>query len=327
MRALFAAAAMLAAGPAWAQPVGRDFPEVPSPLTVASDPNGVNLTTGQMAIDLPVLATPAAPNLRFDRLQNAAPHVEGKGNNLVADYSVHTGGGASEAFHCNLDGAGCESRTLSGSTFNPLAFVQAGSVARYAFTNVHVDTLGAPNGGKIVKYVSNVRYPNGEVISYDYDSAPGSGLIKTWFRPRQISSSMGYRITLSYEGGNLAAGDFGSLRQAALYRTGASPVLIRRLVYSGSAITDHGDNPLDGGGREFACTGCNRAMGSPIETASGSLRLPGEGADTLQLLASIYHPDTPNDVSPSGFHSPDPEPGIPESPLPPQAHDRGFRWG
>ena len=53
----------------------------------------------------------------------------------------------------------------------------------------------------------------------------------------------------------------------------------------------------------------------------------GPGRGQIQLLASLYHPDTPNDVSPSGFHVPDPPPGLPESPLPPQAHDRGFRWG
>ena len=53
----------------------------------------------------------------------------------------------------------------------------------------------------------------------------------------------------------------------------------------------------------------------------------GPGRGHIQLLASVFHPDTPNDVSPSGFHVPDPPPGLPESPLPPQAHDRGFRWG
>jgi len=53
----------------------------------------------------------------------------------------------------------------------------------------------------------------------------------------------------------------------------------------------------------------------------------GPGRGQIQLLASLYHPDTPNDVSPSGFHSPHPPPGIPESPLPPQAQVSGFRWG
>ena len=53
----------------------------------------------------------------------------------------------------------------------------------------------------------------------------------------------------------------------------------------------------------------------------------GPGRGQIQLLASLYHADTPNDVSPSGFHVPDPPAGLPESPLPPQAHERGFRWG
>ncbi len=52
----------------------------------------------------------------------------------------------------------------------------------------------------------------------------------------------------------------------------------------------------------------------------------GPGRGQIQLLASIYHPGTPNDVSPGGFHSADPPPGLPESPLPPRADERGFRW-
>jgi len=53
----------------------------------------------------------------------------------------------------------------------------------------------------------------------------------------------------------------------------------------------------------------------------------GEGRGQIQLLASIYHPDGPNDVSPAGFHVADPPPGLPESPLPVAAHATGFRWG
>lgn len=53
----------------------------------------------------------------------------------------------------------------------------------------------------------------------------------------------------------------------------------------------------------------------------------GAGRGQIQLLASIYHPDGPNDVSPGGFHVADPPPGLPESPLPVAAHDTGLRWG
>jgi hypothetical protein len=40
----------------------------------------------------------------------------------------------------------------------------------------------------------------------------------------------------------------------------------------------------------------------------------GVGRDQIQLLASLFHPDTPNDVAPGGFNV-DPEPGLPSSPL------------
>jgi hypothetical protein len=53
----------------------------------------------------------------------------------------------------------------------------------------------------------------------------------------------------------------------------------------------------------------------------------GPGRGQIQYLASLYHPDTPNDVSPAGFHVADPPPGLATSPLPVEAHDRGFRWG
>lgn len=53
----------------------------------------------------------------------------------------------------------------------------------------------------------------------------------------------------------------------------------------------------------------------------------GVGRGQIQYLASLFHPDTPNDTSPSGFHVPDPPPGLPASPLPPAPSATGFRWG
>ena len=52
----------------------------------------------------------------------------------------------------------------------------------------------------------------------------------------------------------------------------------------------------------------------------------GVGRGQIQYLASIFHPDTPNDTSPSGFHVMDPPPGLPCSPLPPAPSATGFRW-
>ena len=51
----------------------------------------------------------------------------------------------------------------------------------------------------------------------------------------------------------------------------------------------------------------------------------GVGRGQIQYLASIFHPNTPNDTSPAGFHVADPPPGLPTSPLPPAAPAKGFR--
>ncbi|MBA3327808.1 MAG: hypothetical protein H0T43_05860 [Solirubrobacterales bacterium] len=53
----------------------------------------------------------------------------------------------------------------------------------------------------------------------------------------------------------------------------------------------------------------------------------GPGRGQIQYLASLFHPGTPNDTSPSGFHVMHPEPGLPSSPLAPSPAPTGFRWG
>jgi hypothetical protein len=41
----------------------------------------------------------------------------------------------------------------------------------------------------------------------------------------------------------------------------------------------------------------------------------GPGRGQIQLLASLFHPDAPNDVAPSGYNASEPVPGLPVSPL------------
>jgi hypothetical protein len=53
----------------------------------------------------------------------------------------------------------------------------------------------------------------------------------------------------------------------------------------------------------------------------------GPGRGHIQYLASLFHPDSPNDVAPREFNAPDPPPGLPRSPLEPQPSEIGFRWG
>jgi L-alanine-DL-glutamate epimerase-like enolase superfamily enzyme len=53
----------------------------------------------------------------------------------------------------------------------------------------------------------------------------------------------------------------------------------------------------------------------------------GVGRGQIQYLASLFHPDTPNDVAPAGYNL-DPLPAdLPGSPLKPAPSAIGFRWG
>jgi hypothetical protein len=52
----------------------------------------------------------------------------------------------------------------------------------------------------------------------------------------------------------------------------------------------------------------------------------GPGRGQAQYLASLFHPDTPNDLAPVPFNQNDPPAGLPVSPLPPAPAPVGFRW-
>jgi L-alanine-DL-glutamate epimerase-like enolase superfamily enzyme len=54
----------------------------------------------------------------------------------------------------------------------------------------------------------------------------------------------------------------------------------------------------------------------------------GPGRGQIQYLASIFHPDTPNDTAPIGYNDPAQatRPGLPSSPLEPAIDPLGFRW-
>ncbi len=53
----------------------------------------------------------------------------------------------------------------------------------------------------------------------------------------------------------------------------------------------------------------------------------GPGRGQIQLLASLFYPDTPNDVAPGAYNDPEPRSDVPASPLEPPRDPRGFRWG
>jgi L-alanine-DL-glutamate epimerase-like enolase superfamily enzyme len=53
----------------------------------------------------------------------------------------------------------------------------------------------------------------------------------------------------------------------------------------------------------------------------------GVGRGQNQYLASLFHPDAPNDVAPVGFNLPATPTGLPSSPLAPAPSPIGFHWG
>ena len=52
----------------------------------------------------------------------------------------------------------------------------------------------------------------------------------------------------------------------------------------------------------------------------------GPGRGQIQYLASLFHPESPNDVAPREYNLAEPAPGLPKSPLEPAPSEAGFRW-
>ena len=62
-----------------------------------------------------------------------------------------------------------------------------------------------------------------------------------------------------------------------------------------------------------------------LVTYGGGMGELGVGRGQIQLLASLFHPDGPNDTAPGGYNTDQPEAGLPSSPLPPDPAPTGFR--
>ncbi|HEY3181396.1 MAG TPA: hypothetical protein VGJ77_01060 [Gaiellaceae bacterium] len=59
----------------------------------------------------------------------------------------------------------------------------------------------------------------------------------------------------------------------------------------------------------------DRTAEGGIELYGGGQFELGPGRGQIQLLAALFHPDSPNDVAPGAFNEPTPRPGLPTSPL------------
>ena len=59
----------------------------------------------------------------------------------------------------------------------------------------------------------------------------------------------------------------------------------------------------------------------------GGMFEQGPGRGQVQYLASLFHPDAPNDVAPPEYNLQNTEADRPRAPLAPTPHRTGFRWG
>ncbi len=80
------------------------------------------------------------------------------------------------------------------------------------------------------------------------------------------------------------------------------------------------------GGLAKLCATYDYCAEHGIGAYSGGQFELGPGRGQAQYLASLFHPDTPNDLAPVGYNENDPPDGLPDSPLPVSATPVGFRW-
>lgn len=64
-----------------------------------------------------------------------------------------------------------------------------------------------------------------------------------------------------------------------------------------------------------------------IVSYGGGMFELGPGRGQLQYLASLFHPNGPNDLAPPEYNMAQYDGVLPPSPLPPRPHPTGFRWG
>ncbi|MBB5986661.1 RHS repeat protein [Sphingobium lignivorans] len=253
-------------------------PELISPLQVDLDPNGLNLASGKTSVQLPVLSIPAAPRLRFQRVQDWAPYVTGRRTETAetASWSVHKGAGGAEFFKC-VDGA-CLPIKGTGSVIesNGRQFYEGGVGALYEFNLTHIDA----NLSNTLRqyYASSISYADGESITISYDSYyySAGALSRTYYRPAVVTSNTGYQIRITYQTNTGGATGWLAPAQVGIYANSAPTVALAQFTYSGGTITDLL-------GRVYQCSFCQNSVGATIEVFNpSSLTLPGESTAHVQ---------------------------------------------
>jgi hypothetical protein len=80
------------------------------------------------------------------------------------------------------------------------------------------------------------------------------------------------------------------------------------------------------GGLQRLCAAYDYCAEHGIGAYGGGQSELGPGRGQAQYLASLFHPDTPNDLAPAAYNRARPPAGLARSPLTPTVDPVGFRW-
>ena len=298
--ALVACAAMVSSGPGAAQVANSTPPAVITPLSTQPDQNDVNITDGRIRIGIPSMGVPAAPRLTLDTVQSAMPYLvakigSGQGDYVESSVSVHIGGASSMSFSCRFDDV-CTDRKAKGAVLDgaiamggPYSVTVAPTGAVYQFDRLSYDSVYAPR--QMIYYASSVAYPDGEYITYTYETAKyPSGQGATQFRVTQIASNIGYHMTFSYQGNDVNYPAWKTVEVQSLYKSSNPTTPLQRLTYSGATITDLA-------GRVHSCSGCDYRVGGQVEYSDATVTLPSESTPAQTVASTIFSYAAPGMVT------------------------------
>jgi hypothetical protein len=156
-------------------------------------------------------------------------------------------------------------------------------------------------------YGFEIEDPDALGALYDHvlDAFPDAYLEDPHDRP-EIAQRLGDHLErVSYDSPIRSAGDIGATPLAArVVNVKPSRIGSLQALFEVYARCAREQRPMYGGGM-------------------GEL---GVGRGQIELLASLFHADAPNDVAPSAYNEDDPPGALPASPLAPRLAATGFRW-
>ncbi len=276
------------------------------PLQVAADLNSVDLMSGKFYPQLPVLHIPATPNLSLQSMQQFDSKITGVLYSAVTpqglvvgprkeSYTLTFGGKTSEFFNCNpecvaTDGTGSKLLGNMDASSRQFTYKQGktGLLVRYTLLSSFQDFSRDSLSKKTYEgtwYASEVYFPDGEKLSYQYDTAV-SGLVKH-HRPKTVSTNLGYQLILTYKSNDIATGTlaWSSVATARIVKSDTPDTDLARFTYSGQGAYSQSDML----GNTWNYSGVENALGASDFTSVFSLKFPDDSAPSLQVSSAALN--------------------------------------